>query len=316
MRGLAWRALAVLITLCGIVVSATPASAELTEEQSAPWGIKTELASSTIANWEALGWATEQVGGTMFVGGKFGETTNGSSTYSQPYVAAFDAGDGRFLSWWRPSVNAPVLALEASPDGALFAGGEFTTWNGAWTGNLVKLNPATGVPVAGFATKIFGPDAVIRDIKLESDGWLYVVGRFSYYNTGAGPAPATNVLRLNPTTGVVDSSWLPTTDKAVWGVSTSKTRAEVYLAGWFTTVNGSASARGFAGVSSVTGALLHGRQTIPYNQCVGCLANYRMYDVEATEYGTVFVGGEQHALYILDEASSSTYRSCTTRGAI
>ncbi len=242
----------------------------------------------------------------MLVGGKFQDVTNGGQTINQPWIAAFDAGTGQFLPWWRPQSGGAVLALETVGDGGVYVGGEMGTWNGVQRGALMKIDPETGDAWPGFDTRVYGGSSVVRDIRLEPDGWLYVVGNFTTASDGGNPQAVGGAIRMNPTTGAIDWNWLPdANDGAVWGVSVSKTNNEVYLAGWFRDVDGVSNTDGFAAVSNTTGAVLRGRSTIPYNTCVGCSNFYRLYDVVATTQGQIWVGGEQHALFILDESDLS-----------
>ncbi|MEZ5376944.1 MAG: hypothetical protein R2733_10570 [Acidimicrobiales bacterium] len=285
------------------LVSTRPAAAEVATPQSTSWGLATEGPTDNIDRWVALGWATEAVDGMMIVGGKFLDTTNGGQSYRQPYLAAFDAGSGDFLTWWRPDVGGAVTALETTPDGGLVVGGEMDEWEGATVGALQKIDPATGEVWPGWNTRVYGGSSIIRDLRLEPDGYLYAVGSFTTATDGGAPFAVNGAVRMDPTTGIIDRNWLPQpAGSSIWGVSVSRTTNEVYLAGWFTSMNGAPNTRGFAGVSSVDASLIHDRSTIPFNTCVGCTNYHRLYDVVATEYGTVFVGGEQHGLFILDES--------------
>lgn len=300
------RALVALAVLIPLFAVTTPAQAELVTPQQTSWGLATEGATNNLDRWDALGWATEQVDGMMLVGGKFLDVTNGSQTVNQSWIAAFDAGSGDVLPWWRPDAGGAVLAIENSPDGGAFVGGEMDTWNGQQLGALVKIDPATGDLWPGFNTRVYGGNSVIRDIRLEADGWLYAVGNFTTASDGGVPRAVQGAIRMNPTTGAIDWNWLPQVESGgVWGVSVSPNRNEVYLAGWFRSVAGQANTDGFVGVSGADGSVLRDRSTIPYNTCVGCNANYRLYDVIATEFDQVWVVGEQHALFILDEADLS-----------
>lgn len=296
--------LAVFFTVAASTLVVTPANAELAPPQATDWGLTTEGATDNLDRWDALGWATEQVGGMMLVGGKFLEVTNGTQTVAQPWIAAFDAGSGHVLPWWRPTVGGAVLAIENSPDGGVFVGGEMDTWNGQQLGALVKIDPDTGDTWPGFNSRVFGGNSVVRDVRLEGDGWLYVVGNFTTASDGGNPQAVEGAIRMNPTTGAIDWNWLPAVeDGGVWGVSSSPNRNEVYLAGWFRSVDGQVNTDGFAGVSSTDGSVLRNRSTIPYNTCVTpCTSAFRLYDVIATEFGDVWVVGEQHALFILGES--------------
>lgn len=295
--------LVVLLAVAASTLVVSSASAELDAPQATSWGLAVEGETNNLDRWDALGWATEQVGGMVLVGGKFLEVTNGSQIVDQPWIAAFDAGSGHVLPWWRPQAGGAVLAIENSPDGGVFIGGEMDTWNGQQRGALVKVDPKTGDAWPGFNSRVYGGNAVVRDIRLESDGWLYVVGNFNTASGGANPQTVQSAIRMNPVTGAIDWNWRPAVeDGGVWGVSASPSRPEVYLAGWFRSVDGRTNTDGFAGVSSTDGSVLRNRSTIPYNTCVNpCTSSFRLYDVVATEFGQVWTVGEQHALFILNE---------------
>lgn len=291
------------MAIAASTLGVAPASAELAPPQATAWGLATEGDTDNLDRWDALGWATEQVGGMMLVGGKFLEVTNGSQAVDQPWIAAFDAGSGQVLPWWRPASGGAVLAIENSNDGGVFIGGEMNTWNGQQLGALVKIDPETGDAWPGFTSRVFGGNSVVRDIRLEADGWLYVVGNFTTASDGGNPQAVQGAIRMNPTTGVIDWDWLPAVEGGgVWGVSVSPNRPEVYLAGWFESVEGLSNTDGFVGVSSTDGSVLRDRSSVPYNTCVDlCSSYFRLYDVIATEFGQVWLVGEQHALFIFDE---------------
>lgn len=302
------RALAALLTLLGtitgVALAPSPVAAELTEVQETWWGLETVGTSRVLNGWRQnpLGWAVEPVGGAMFVGGQFLDITNGTETIRQPYLAAFDAGDGKPLRWITPNVGGPVLSLEATTDGGLLLGGEMDDYNGVNVGSLTKIDPTTGEIWPGWSTRVYGGTGVVRDIRSEPDGWTYAVGSFTTATDGNQAQAVSGAIRFDSSTGAIDWTWKPqVSGGSVWGISVSQTDNRIYLAGWFTEIDGDSSARGFASVDNVTAALIDGRDTIEYNTCAGCVNNYRMYDVIATEYGDVWVVGEQHAVFILEE---------------
>ncbi len=292
-----WRQLfAVLSLLLGMGLASIPAAnAEIVGEQKASWGLATFGNSRTVANFSALGWGLESMNGNIYVGGNFLDVTNGNQTQRQPYFASFNSSTGAWNSGFRPQVEGPVLAMAKSPDGGLFVAGEMGTWNGTKVGPLVKINPNTGDIWPGWNTLLSGSTNVVREVSLEPDGQLYAVGRFTRANDGAGGRAVSSAIRLNPNTGKIDFSWLPEVQGgSVWGVSKSRTNDTVYLAGWFDSVNGAANQ--VVGVSASNGS---------QNTWTGFQMNYRccdnMYDIEATEFGTVLAVGEQHGAYMYDE---------------
>lgn len=240
----------------------------------------------------------------MFVGGNFLTVHNGSRGGTQNYLASFDADTGVWQSWFRPEVNGAVYSLQASPDGGLFVGGEFSRWNGQSTGGLVKIDPTTGELWPGWVPTVTGGRALVFDMKIEADGQLYVVGEFTAVSSAAGAVAAGGAIRMNPASGAVDGSWTPRlAGGAAWGISRSRTLGVTYLVGQFRSVNGDTSAEGFVGVSD-TGAVTVSASIIEENNCAaGNLATcHWMYDVEATEFGNVWVAGIEHSLRVFDEA--------------
>ncbi len=285
---------------------AVPAVAEFSSTPQTDWGVQTKGNSNTIGQWAALSWEVDQVGGTIFIGGNYLEVTDGTRVESQPYFAGFDAETGDFQPWFRPQVGSAVFAMQPTSDGGLLVGGEIDTWNGIQIGSLVKIDPATGDLWPGWQTRAFGGNSVIRDLKLEADGWVYAVGSFSQVNEGNGPIAANGAFRFDPLTGAIDQTWLPSIDEggAAWGVSRSKTQDVVYVAGFFTSVAGDDTSGGFVGLDD-TGAIVQNRDDIvPYNGCRDIFPYcIQMYDVEATEAGHIWVVGVEHALYAIDEAT-------------
>ncbi|MDH3680518.1 MAG: hypothetical protein OEV40_11275, partial [Acidimicrobiia bacterium] len=169
--GLLITAVALAVGAAGsaVLVSTRPSSAELVGVQRTSWGLATSGTSRAVANFDALGWAVEEVGGVVFAGGNFLDVTNGAQTERQPYLAAFAASTGAWLSTFAPDVGGPVLALEAAPDGGLFVGGEMDEWNGQTIGALAKIDPTTGELWPGWNTRAYGGTSVIRDLNLGPD---------------------------------------------------------------------------------------------------------------------------------------------------
>ncbi len=287
------------------ILVASPAFAELTSTPQTSWGVQTKGASNTIAQWDALTWAVDQVDSTIFIGGNYLEVTNGDQVHSQAYLAAFDADTGRWQSWFRPQVGDAVFALQPTPDGGLLVGGEMGQWNGVTRGALVKIDPKTGDLWPGWNTRAFGGPSVIRDLSLEADGYVYAVGNFTTVTSGNGPMAAGGAFRFDPITGAIDTNWLPSLENGTgWGVSRSKTQAVTYIAGFFQSVDGDTTAQGFVGIDDA-GSITANRDAIPFNGCSNWSYCSQLYDVEATEFGDLWVGGVEHALYVVDEGDGS-----------
>jgi len=269
------------------------ASAAIDDEQQSSWGLANEGPSRVIDRFDSLGWAVEEAGGFVFAGGKFLEVTNGDQIESQPFFAAFDRSSGTFVSTIRPAVGGPVLALEPSPDGGLFVGGEMDEWNGSTIGALVKIDPATGDLWPGFSTRIYGGTSVIRDLSMGPDGWMYAAGTFTTASSNGTPGPVQSVVRFDPISGAIDWTWVPETDGgALWGISRSYTRNVVYLSGWDNIRNGQI----VVGVDSTDPSIVVWND---FSMNFACCSH--MYDIQATPQGTVLAVGEQHGAYLYDE---------------
>ncbi len=290
-------------SVLAIVSRPEPSAAEINSDSETSWGLRDRGNATLIGDSTALGWALEQVDNTMYVGGNFLTVTNGSRGGDQSYLASFDADTGVWQSWFQPNVNGAVYALQAAPDGGLFVGGEFSTWNGVNTGGFVKIDPVTGDLWPGWAPRVSGARAMVVDMKIEADGQLYVVGDFGAVSSAAGSVSAADAIRMNPTTGVVDSSWTPRfSGGAIWGVARSRTQNVTYFTGQFRSVNGNTNAAGFAGVDD-SAAVTIGAGIIEENNCQSADPNtcHWQFDVEATEFGDVWVAGLEHSLRVFDE---------------
>ena len=92
---------------------------------------------------------------------------------------------------WHPlgkGFNGPVQALALGPDGALYAGGDFTKAEGRIAPHLARWDGAKWEP--------FGPgtDGSVVALAWAPDGTLYVGGDFSR----VGKVPAAKVARFVP----------------------------------------------------------------------------------------------------------------------
>jgi hypothetical protein len=291
--------LAIAAALTGTVVvlaawvTARPSSAEIDGVQRTSWGLASSAPARTVDRFDALGWAVEEIDGVVFAGGKFQEVTNGVDTGAQPFLAAFAMSTGAWLPNFAPAVGGPVLALERSPDGALFVGGELDDWNGQEIGALAKIDPQTGEMWPGWNTRLYGGSSVVRDLSLGPDGWLYVAGTFDTASDANNPQTVDGVVRINPGSGEIDWSWIPiTSGGSVWGVAASHTQPTVYLVGWDNVMNG----QQVVGVSATDPSQVTWDSFAMNYPCCG-----HMYDVQPTPYGTVLVVGEQHGAYFYDE---------------
>lgn len=260
--------------------------------------------------------AFAQIGNTMYVGGNFttvqqGANATGSDRVSQPYLAAFDAGTGDWISSFRPTLNSHVKSLAALPGGRLAVGGEFTNVNGSARSGLVVLDTATGATNAAWTTnvqnRVSGGSAVsVR--ALATDGtWLYVGGAFSHFVRGSQEAYALRAARISVSTGVADSNWNPQFNGTVTDLDIASGGQRVYFSGYFTTSRGATADRG-AAMSTASGAA-----QIPW-QPTHSTAGTARYQQAVEQLGSrVWLGGSQHNMFSYDTSSFALNGSSITR---
>lgn len=286
---------------------------EIAPRAAPTWGAK-GLAGSIALDIESEIFAIEQIGRTLFVGGRFTQAIQRKNgpTVNQPYLMALDAQTGELLTWFRPVLNGAVLALEASPDGSrLFVGGEFYSVDDhAASAGLVALDPRTGDVDPSWTTHMERRFATappsVKNLEIdEVNQHLYAIGSFNAVRNSAGTRQSGlgNVARFSLSTGAVDAGWRPQlTNGSGYGVAVDRTRNRVYLSGTFASVNGGTTYGNFVTVKRDTGAIEPGAPTYPFN------SGFReTFDVVATQ-NLVFVGGSQHILGVIDpDSSGATY---------
>lgn len=168
--------------------------------------------------------AIAKIGNKVIVGGTFTQVANrnGGATYTRNNIFAFDASTGNVDTAFAPSVNGVVNTLAPGSGNTIYAGGTFTTVNGATHRNLSLLNITNGALVAGFRAASL--NGAVNDLAL-SGGRLYVGGTFST----AGGVGHGGLATLNPSTGALDAymnidvsvnhNWNGTGARAAVGVS-------------------------------------------------------------------------------------------------
>ena len=265
--------LAVTVLASALVglVGPMPAEAELSTNVYRTDGVQGNFSGATTNVITAQVWDEQVIGNTVYVAGQFLQVVSTQGSWpriDQPFLAAFDATSGRFVDWWRPELDAPVWALDVTPNGSLLAAGEFDNVNGVARSGLVALDARTGEIDTSFYAEVQRPNsseqAVVRDLYRDGNN-LYVVGNFSRAVSGNPASPTrvnlTKATRLNATTGAVDPNWKPViAGRSVWAVATSGNGSRVHLGGEFSYVNGASGSSLIATVDGTTGANLAGWQ--------------------------------------------------------
>ncbi len=181
-------------------------------------GTAAPTAQPVVVNADPVDWtphvldgqvnAIAQIGTRVFVGGTFTRVREATdpTVITRNYLFAFDTATQRIDAGFIPTLNGTVETLAASTDGqSLYVGGGFTTVDGKAIRKIARLDPVTGLPVAGFSANA---NNLAQDMMVKG-GWLYVSGKF----TAVRGVPRSGLARLNPGTGVVDPNLnLPFTD--------------------------------------------------------------------------------------------------------
>ncbi len=293
------------LLVLGILAVPSPAAAELGDNNNLPWGVDGTNLPDNSARIRTEVWAIEQIADRIFLGGRFQEVTDGQVSIGQPFLAAFDAGTGQYISSFTPQLDDVVHALAASPDGSrLFVGGNFTSVNGQAIDAIVALDPITGAIDSSWTGDLNGAPSV-RSMTVLGD-WLYVSGSFGAVVSSTGNNAAKGAIRFDVTTGGHDADWRPIlTGGAVWGIAPSPDLDRVYMAGYFEEVNGQPVVGGFAAVSSIDGSLVQGVQDININTTSS--SRQYLYDVVVVN-GYVWIAGSEHFVQVLNESDLSLHR--------
>jgi PKD repeat protein len=216
---------AVLAALVGTLLAVQPAWA-VNAQQNA---VVSAVPSTATPN--AVGGAVfsmAQVGSTVVMGGAFTsvQSPNRATTYSMPYIAAFDQNTGQVNTAFAPGLDGAVNAVLPGPTaGTVYVGGNFNNVGGVKAKGLVLLSVSTGARVAGFAT--LSMNGIVNTVA-RSGSRLYVGGTF----TAIGGQTRGGIASMSATTGAVDSyvtstvtvnhNWTATNGGAKAGVGVSK----------------------------------------------------------------------------------------------
>jgi len=215
--------------------------------QTAPAGFTPHLAGSGVATY-----AFEQVGSTMYAGGKFQQVQNSgrNTTYSRSNMFAFNATTGT-VSSFAPSFNAPVWAIRA--DGSsLFVGGEFTSVNGTARRGIVKISAATGAVDPTFNANL--PSGRVTEIRVVS-GRVIIGGTFPKRLAALSPTTGADTGYLN--LGISGSVGTQAGPTEVYRFAVDPAGTRLVAVGNMTTVGGQRRYRAFMLTLGATSGTVH-----------------------------------------------------------
>ena len=333
------------LNLGAIPDSGTPASARraLPSSRSADWRWRTSTRTFTGETNEMNTYVeaiteVDHGNGTssVFIGGDFEylESSSGEKVH-QSNIAAFDPETGELRRDFKLTVNGQVKAVEALPNNRLAIGGNFKLVNGEEHKSFVVVDATTGEIAPEWAQvkvedRIRTEVMTVKTIHRQGD-YVYIGGTFThvYESEKAGAAYSRNIARYKlgePSNGVpgivsIDRNWRQVFNGTVNGISASADNSHVYVAGYFTWLNGGLAYR----VADITQHLQKGspwayqHSEIPAGANVSDLRNETkiwgfQFDVQDAGSG-VWVGGTEHLISRYDKASlSPTYTAITRNG--
>ena len=333
------------LNLGAIPDSGTPASTRraLPNSRSADWRWRTSTKTFTGKTGEMNTYVeaiTEVNHGngtsSVFIGGDFDylESSSGE-VVKQSNIAAFDPVTGDLRRDFKLTVDGQVKAVEALPNNRLAVGGNFTLVNGEKRERFVVVDATTG-EVAPEWSQVRVEDRIrtefmtVKTIHRQGD-YVYIGGTFThvYESEKAGAAYSRNIARFKlgePSDGVpgivsVDRNWRQVFNGTVNGISASADNSHVYVAGYFTWLNGGLAYR----VADITQHMQKGspwayqHSEIPAGAKVSDLRSETkiwgfQFDVQDAGTG-VWVGGTEHLISRYDKASlTPTYTAITRNG--
>ena len=254
-----------------------------------------------------------QIGDTMFVGGNFTTVRNGQSgpATAQPYLAAFNATTGDWISSFRPTFNNQVKSLAALPGNKLAVGGDFTSANGAARRGLVVLDASSGAldPLwdSNVENRAAGGGAVsVRGLDT-SGSHLYATGTFTHFVRGASATFSRNGARLSLSTGRADGGWNPNFNGTGTGVDVDDNGSRVYFSGYFTQSGSDSADRGAAVSTGATASL------IPWNIIHSTSGSAKYQQAVRQIGGLVWLVGSQHNMFGYDTGTFALKHASVTR---
>ncbi len=185
-------------------------------------------------------------GGVIYLGGQFTAVRpagSSSGSVTRNHAAALSLATGQVLPW-NPDVNGTVQSL-AVGNGRVYLGGSFSNVGGTSRTRLAAVDPSIGAVVPGFNPR---PSGSVNSLALAGNT-LYAGGNFS---TVSG-IPRANLAAVDATSGALITTWTPSADDVVKAVDMAADGSRVYVAGNFTTVNGT-SRRHVAALDTASGA--------------------------------------------------------------
>jgi hypothetical protein len=212
----------------------------------ASFNISTSTATGFNPNTNGISYslALNSSGSTIFAGGVF-TTVNGGT--SRLRLAAFSTTTGTVTAF-NPNVDNQVNSIAFSADGnSLVLGGSFTTVNGSTARNRMAVVDVS----TGLATS-FNPNmsSTINTISIDQNNDnIFAGGNFE----SIGGTSINRLIKLDANGDIVSGFNPNISGSSIYDIEVSDDSSTVYVAGLFTTVNGSTTRNGLAAFDTTTG---------------------------------------------------------------
>ena len=171
-----------------------------------------------------------QSDGKIIVGGDFTTYSGSAATY----LVRLNTNGTLDATFTTPSLNQGVYSVAIQADGNIIIGGGFTTVSGVASPRLARL-ASNGARDATFNVGTAGAGAIVRDIKIQSDGKVLAIGDFTTYSGST----RNRIVRLN-TNGTYDTTFVTGTGLGNSAVNANiQSDGKILVVGAFTTYSGS-----------------------------------------------------------------------------
>ena len=171
-----------------------------------------------------------QSDGKIIVGGDF-TTYSGSATN---YLIRLNTNGTKDTTFTTPVLNQAVYSIAVQSDNKIIIGGAFTTVSGVAAPRIARLG-SDGARDATFNVGTAGAGAIVRDIKIQSDGKVIAVGDFVAYSGST----SNRIVRIN-TNGTLDTTFVTGTGLGNNAVNVNiQSDGKILVVGAFASYSGS-----------------------------------------------------------------------------
>lgn len=219
-------------------------------------------------------------GTTLYLGGNFGQVFG----QNRNYIAAIDVSNNTLLPW-NPNANSFVHAIQVVGT-TVYVGGEFSSIGGQSRNNLAALNSTTGAATSWIPPTI--DNDIYTLVVQPATNTIYIGGIFDA--VGGQTRTGLAAINIGTTTGTVISTWVANTNGTGYIYDVALSGSSVFVAGYFTTINGTAR-NSVAAVSTTNGSVTS------WNANLGSFSTVNALALSGT---TLYIGGYINQVNLTD----------------